>query len=440
MLTAGDRATIAADLELLTDEEVLSLAYDWPLWARPDQLAPDTTLAGRPWRTWVFLGGRGAGKTRAGAEWVRAQALGEGATSQRMGPARRIALVGPTMGHVRSVMIEGISGLMTVHPPHLKPHFEASRDQLVWPNGSVAQIFSSEDAENLRGPQFEIAWCDELTRWKKPDYTWTMLQMALRIGDDPRACITTTPRSTLFLKKLLADPATAITHATTAANAANLAPTFLAQMVERYGGTSIGRQELDGAIVDVHAGGLWRKEWFAQQRLATKPEMTRIVVAVDPPITSLSTSDACGIVVAGLGADKRAYVLADRTIRGREPMIWARAAVAAYHDFAADRIVAEANQGGDLVSTVLKQADANVPVKLVRASRGKWMRAEPVAALYAEGRVAHVGEHVLLEEEMIALGPDGLANGRSPDRLDALVWAITELMLTRTNAPTVRTL
>jgi phage terminase large subunit-like protein len=440
LLAGASRTEIEADLAILSDEEIIALAYDWQLWARSDQLAPETARSGEAWRTWLFLGGRGAGKTRAGAEWVRTMALGEGAAPGAMGPARRIALVGPTINHVRSVMIEGVSGLMAVHPPHLRPHLEVSKDQLVWPNGSVAQFYSAEDPENLRGPQFEIAWCDETSRWRKADYVWTMLQLALRVGVTPQACVTTTPRASAFLKKLVTDPSTVITHAPTAANADNLAPSFLAQMQQRYGGTSIGRQELDGAIVDTHSGGLWRKEWFGQQRLSARPELTRIVVAVDPPITSLSTSDACGIVIAGLGTDKRAYVLADRTIRGREPMIWARAAVAAYHDFAADRIVAEANQGGDLVSTVLRQADANVPVKLVKASRGKWMRAEPVAALYAEGRVAHVGEFVLLEEEMIALGPDGLANGRSPDRLDALVWAITELMLTRTNAPTVRAL
>ena len=440
MLSAENRSEIDADLAVLTDDEILAIAYDWQLWARPDQIAPDTTLAGDPWRTWLFLGGRGAGKTRAGAEWVRNMALGEGATPGHCGPARRIALIGPTIGHVRSVMIEGISGLMSVHTPLLLPHFESSKDQLVWPNGSIAQMYSAEDPENLRGPQFEIAWCDETSRWRRADYVWTMLQLALRIGKNPQACVTTTPRATAFLKKLVADPSTAITHATTSANAANLAPTFIAQMEKRYGGTSIGRQELDGAIVETHSGGLWRREWFNQQRLAGKPELTRIVIAVDPPVTSNAASDACGIVIAGLGVDKRGYVLADRTIRGLEPLIWARAAVAAYHDFAADRIVAEANQGGDLVSTVLRQVDPNVPIKLVRATRGKWLRAEPVAALYAEGRVAHVGEHVLLEEEMLALGADGLANGKSPDRLDALVWAITELMLTRTHAPLIRTL
>ena len=440
MLAAASRSEIEADLAALSADEIMRLHFDWQLWARPDQLPPLATLSGEPWRTWLFLGGRGAGKTRAGAEWVRTQALGEGATPGQMGPARRIALIGPTVGHVRSVMIEGVSGLMAVHSPFLRPHFEASKDQLVWPNGSIAQMYSADDPENLRGPQFEIAWCDETSRWRKPDYAWTMLQLALRVGKNPQACVTTTPRSNPFLKKLVADPSTAITHATTSANADNLAPSFISQMQKRYGGTSIGRQELDGAIVETHSGGLWRKEWFNQQRLGSRPELTRIVVAVDPPVTSHATSDACGIVIAGLGVDKRAYVLADRTIRGLEPLIWARAAVAAYHDFAADRIVAEANQGGDLVSTVLRQVDQNVPIKLVKATRGKWLRAEPVAALYAEGRVAHVGEHVFLEEEMIALGADGLANGKSPDRLDALVWAITELMLTRTIHPTIRTL
>jgi phage terminase large subunit-like protein len=410
--------------------------YDWPIWARPAQLPPATTDSGNAWRTWVFLGGRGAGKTRAGAEWLRARALGlDGAP-----PAMRIALVGPTQGHVRSVMIEGVSGLFAIHPPHECPKLEISRNQLVWPNGAIAQIFAADEPDNLRGPQFDAAWCDELCRWRRPDYAWDMLQLALRIGTQPQAAITTTPRGSRFLRALLADPSTVSTHARTQENAANLAPAFIAEIQRRYAGSLVGKQELDGEIIDTISTGLWRLEWINEGRVTSAPEMQRIVVALDPPITSHSGSDACGIVVAGLGIDGRAYVLSDRTIRGREPTVWAKAAIAAYHDFSADRLVAETNQGGDLVVSVLKQVDHAIPVRKVLATRGKWMRAEPVAALYAEGRVVHVGTHGDLEQQLIAFGADGLPGGRSPDRLDALVWAITDLLLTTHTTPNVRPL
>jgi phage terminase large subunit-like protein len=420
----------AADLE--------RLAYDWQLWAHDSQLPPAVALSNEAWRTWLFLGGRGAGKTRAGAEWVRAQALGLEPFATT--PARRIALVGPTQAHVRAVMIEGISGLLAIHPAAERPLFHAGKGELVWPNGAIAQIYSAEDGESLRGPQFEIAWCDELCRWRRPVHTWDMLQLALRLGDNPRAAITTTPKNLALLKRLIADPSTVTTHATTADNGANLAATFVAAMTRRYGGTALGLQELDGQIVDEPAGSLWRRTWIEQGRAARAPELKRVVVAVDPPVTATAQSDSCGIVVAGLGVDNRAYVLDDRTIKGREPIVWARAAIAAYRDFHADRIVAEGNQGGDLVTSVLRQVDPSVPVKIVRASRGKFARAEPVAALYAEGRVVHVGEHNLLEAQLFSFGPDGLPGERSPDRLDALVWAITELLITVPREPTVRTL
>jgi phage terminase large subunit-like protein len=269
-----------------------------------------------------------------------------------------------------------------------------------------------------------------------------MLQLALRLGDTPQAVITTTPRASQQLKKLMQDPSTVITHDTTAANAANLSPHFLAEVTRRYGGTALGAQELEGQVIEQFTGGLWRRSWIDDARVAQAPELARIVVAVDPPVTSNATSDACGIVVAGLGVDGRGYVLADRTIKGREPQVWARAAIAASNDFHADRIVAEVNQGGDLVVQVLLSVDPSASVKKVRASRGKWARAEPISALYAEGRVAHVGEFPALENQLVAY--DGTAasvlQGKSPDRLDALVWALTELMLTSRSNPLVRSL
>ncbi len=267
-----------------------------------------------------------------------------------------------------------------------------------------------------------------------------MLQFGLRLGTSPSIAVTTTPRPLPLLKSIMSDPATAVTRAATSANAAHLAPAFIAEMERRYAGTALGRQELLGEIVDDQSGSLWRRDWIESRRVAECPELRSIVVAVDPPVTATANSDACGIIIAGLGADGRAYVAEDRTLQGREPQVWARAAVRAYHDFMADRVVAETNQGGDLVVAILRQIDEAVAVRTVRATRGKWLRAEPVAALYAEGRIAHVGVHAALEEQMLAFGADGLARGRSPDRVDALVWAITDLMIDRPAAPAIRQL
>ncbi len=418
-----------------SDAELEAVHADWQLWARDDQLPP--LLEDDGWRSWLVLGGRGAGKTRAGAEWVRAMALGETyATDQ---PARRIALVAETQHDARSVMVEGISGLMSVHAADDRPTFEPSKGQLTWPNGSIAQLFSGDDPDGLRGPQFDAAWCDELAKWRRGDATFDMLQFALRLGSRPRQLITTTPRNCPLLTRIMADPMTITTRSATAANAANLAPSFLAEMQRRYAGTALGRQELDGEIITEIAGALWRQDWIERMRVEQAPDLVRIVVALDPPVTSTKSSDACGIVVAGLGEDGRGYVLADRTIQGHQPHVWARATIAAYRDFNADRIVAEANQGGDMVVSVLRQVDDTVPIVKVHATRGKWLRAEPVAALYAEGRVAHVGRLPQLEEQMCSFGGGGFA-GRSPDRLDALVWALTALMLDTKARPRVRML
>lgn len=427
-----------AALDELTAEEVAFLTRDWQVWARDDQLPPEGFGHGGAWRVWLILGGRGAGKTRSGAEWVRAKALGIAPVGAE--PARRIALVGETMADVRRVMIEGASGILSVHADDERPEIEVSKGQLVWPNGAVAQMFSAEAADGLRGPQFDAAWCDELAKWREPENAWDMLQFALRLGDRPQVCLTTTPRPIPLLRAILDDAGTVVTRARTHDNATNLAPHFVAEMTRRYAGTALGRQELDGELIDETAGSLWRRDWIEAGRVAGAPELERIVVAVDPPVTATAASDACGIVVAGKGSDGRAYVLADHSLQGREPMVWAKAAIEAYRTHLADRVVAETNQGGDLVVAVLKQIDAHVPVRQVRATRGKWVRAEPVAALYAEGRVAHAGRFDLLEDQMCALGVDGLARGRSPDRLDALVWALTDLMLDAEARPAIRTL
>jgi predicted phage terminase large subunit-like protein len=436
-LSASARSGSKAPRSLneLSDDDIRRIYFDWRFWARDDQLPPGHAI---DWRVWLVLGGRGAGKTRAGAEWVRAMALGlwDG-MDQR---PRRLALIGETHADVRRVMIEGSSGLLAVHPDGERPLYEATNGRLVWPNGSVAHVFSAESPDSLRGPQFEFAWCDEIAKWKEPDAVWDMLQFALRLGQAPRICVTTTPRPLPFLKALIADTATLTARAATMDNAAHLAPGFVEEMERRYRGTVLGRQELMGEIVEDEAGLLWRRDWIEAHRVGAAPPLQRVVVAVDPPVTATATSDACGIVVAGVAEDGRAYVLEDRSLQGREPHVWARAAVAAYHDHQADHIVAETNQGGDLVVAILKQMDEAVPVRKVTATRGKWLRAEPVAALYAEGRVAHAGRFERLEDQMLAFTGDGRVNGKSPDRLDALVWALTDLKLSPMIRPGIRTL
>jgi len=432
------REELVSALSGLSIDDLRLLAWDWEVWARDDQLAPECDLQGRPWRTWLILGGRGSGKTRAGAEWVRAEAerLAQSSSSN----SGRIALVGETLDQVRSVMVEGVSGLLAVHPPHLRPKFELSKRQIIWPSGVVAQLFSAEDPESLRGPQFAAAWLDEIAKWRYAEQAWDMLQFGLRLGAMPRQVVTTTPRPVPILRRIMNDDSTVTTRVRTSDNAANLAPAFLAEMQRRYGGTLLGRQELDGELIENMSGALWRREWIEQHRIEKAPTMQRIVVAVDPPVTATQDSDACGICVAGMGEDGRAYVLSDRTLQGREPQIWAKAVVAAYRDFAADRIVAEVNQGGDLVQSIIRQIDPAVPIRMVRATRGKWLRAEPVAALYAEGRVVHVGQHSQLEAQMLTFGVDGSSSSKSPDRLDALVWALTDLVLDAPPRPVVRML
>lgn len=416
--------------------ELQWIVHDWLLYARDDQLPPNWKTQDADWRVWLILGGRGAGKTRAGAEWIRAKALGHPPFTKAA--AKRIALIGETLNDVRRVMIEGISGLLAIHPEGERPKFEPSKGQVVWPNGAIAQVFSAENAESLRGPQFEAAWCDETAKWRNASATWDMLQFGLRLGETPQVVVTTTPRAIPLLKRIMEDEATVITRATTQANARNLAATFVDEIERRYAGTALGRQELLGELLDDESGSLWRRDWIEQTRVRAAPELRTIVVAVDPPVTATERSDACGIVVAARGVDGRGYVLADRTVQGRDPDTWARAAIAACRDYEADRIVAEVNQGGDMVESILRQIDPRLIVRTVRATRGKWLRAEPIASLYAQGRIVHVGGFDDLEDQMSVFGVDGKSDGRSPDRLDALVWAMTDLMLSPPASPTVR--
>jgi phage terminase large subunit-like protein len=426
---------VDATLADLAPEQIAKLLNDWDIWARDDQLPPRAS-SDTPWRTWLFLGGRGAGKTRAGAEWVRRELTRRQRTG---GKPIRIALIGETIGDVHRLMVEGDSGLLAVCAHDRPPEYLRSKNRLLWPCGSVAEFFSAERPEGLRGPQFHVAWCDELVKWRHADETWDMLQFGLRLGIAPQAVVTTTPKPLPLLKALLADPATVVTRAATRANRAYLASGFMDEIERRYAGTVLGRQELEGELLTEYEGALWRADWIESQRTNAPAELGRCVVAVDPPVTAHAKSDACGIVVAGRGlSDNRGYVLADRTVQGRSPDAWAREVAAAFTEFEADSVVVEVNQGGDLVEQVLRQSAAGLPIKKVRATRGKWLRAEPVAALYAEGRISHVGVFEALEQQMLTFGTRGLRGGVSPDRLDALVWAMTDLMLEPQPRPSIK--
>lgn len=404
-----------------------ALPFLFEFWAMPHQLPPEGT-----WHSWVVLGGRGAGKTRAGAEWVRAQV--EGAMPLDPGRARRVALVGETFDQVRDVMVFGESGILACSPPDRRPRWKAGEAKLIWPNGAEAKAYSAHDPDGLRGPQFDAAWVDELAKWRKAQSTWDMLQFALRLGDDPRVCVTTTPRNVEVLTELLAAPSTVVSHAPTEANRANLAASFLAEVERRFAGTRLGRQELDGVVLADIEGALWSAQMLAMAQVDEPPALDRIVVALDPAVSSGASADACGIVVAGVvmkGAPQswRAYVLADETVQGVGSTGWARAAIDAMARHGADRLVAEVNQGGQLVEEVVRQLDPVVPYKSLHATRGKVARAEPVAALYEQGRVHHLRGLGELEDQMAQMTIRGFEGKGSPDRVDALVWALHELMI-----------
>ncbi|MFS4580037.1 DNA-packaging protein [Phaeobacter sp. C3_T13_0] len=414
-------------LDQLSDHDLCALPYLFGLWALPHQVPPSGD-----WRSWVILGGRGAGKTRAGAEWVRN--LVEGATPLSAGRACRIALLGETYDQVRDVMVNGDSGILACTPPDRRPTWKSSERRLTWPNGATAQAFSAHDPEGLRGPQFDAAWADELAKWKRGQDSWDMLQFALRLGQDPRVCVTTTPRNVAVLRNLLASPSTVQTHAATEANRANLAASFLQEVRSRYAGSRLGRQELDGILLQDVDGALWTNAGLVAAQIAKAPTLDRVVVAVDPAVSAGKQSDACGIVVVGATLsgppqDWCAYVLADRTLQGVGPLTWAQAVIDARERSGADRVVAEVNQGGALVESLLRQIDPLVPFKALHASRGKGARAEPVAALYEQGRVRHLPGLGALEDQLCQMTPRGYLGQGSPDRLDALVWAIHELIL-----------
>ena len=419
----------------------MALPYLFEFWAMEHQLPPESD-----WRTWVIMGGRGAGKTRAGSEWVRAEV--EGAMPLDAGRSRRVALVGETIEQVREVMIFGDSGILGCSPPDRRPEWQATRKRLVWPNGAIAQVFSAHEPESLRGPQFDAAWVDELAKWKKAEDAWDMLQFGLRLGQCPRQVVTTTPRNLGVLKRILANPSTVVTHAGTEANRAFLADSFLQEVRSRYAGTRLGRQELDGVLLEDAEGAMWTLAGLEACRIEDVPELSRIVVAVDPPVTGHAGSDECGILVVGAiteGAPQewRAVVLEDASVAASSPTAWAQAAIDAMQRHGAERLVAEVNQGGDLVETVLRQIDPLMPYRAVRASRGKTARAEPVAALYEQKRVRHVRGLGALEDQMCRMTARGFEGKGSPDRVDALVWALQDLMIgpaAHWRRPQIRTL
>ena len=382
----------------------------WDVWGRPEQQAPPGS-----WRTWLILAGRGWGKSRTGAEWVRAMAT--------QGRAERIALVARTAADVRDVLVEGESGLLAIHRADERPTWEPSRRRLTWPNGVIATTYSADEPDQLRGPQHALAWVDEIAAWRYPD-AWDQLQLGLRIGDDPRVVVTTTPRPTPLVRALAASPSTVVTRGRTADNARNLAPGTVEALRARYEGTRLGRQELDGEILDDTPGALWTRAMIEAGQARNSPELRRVIVALDPSVAADGGGDECGIVVAGIDLDARVWVLRDAS-GNLSPSEWSRRAVALADEYEADAIVAEVNQGGALVEQTLRAAGARTRVRSVHAARGKRARAEPVAALYEQGRVRHLPGLQRLEDELCTWA--SATGDPSPNRLDALVWACFDL-------------
>ena len=434
LLAIKDDEERFAELAKLTPIERSEMRFHWKLWARRSQLAPEGD-----WHCWLVSAGRGFGKTRAGAEWVRDEA--------RRHPDMRIALVGASLAEARSVMVEGESGLLAVCPPENMPVFEPSLRRVCWPNGAQATLYSAGEPESLRGPQHHIAWCDEIAKWdnasERAMRAWDNLMMGLRLGETPRVVATTTPRPVPLIRRLCAEEDTGqliLTRGSSYENGPNLPERFIKTMRRKYGSTALGRQELDGVLLEDVEGALWSRSMLEACREEVPVEaMTRIVIGVDPPVSA--KGDECGIVVCGVSESGAACVLADCSLARPSPERWARKVAETAAAWNADRVVAEANQGGAMVGSVLRAADVSLPVKLVHASRGKVARAEPVAALYEAGRVRHAGMFAKLEDQLCGLMAGGgyEGPGRSPDRADALVWALTELMLGKAARPRIRT-
>jgi phage terminase large subunit-like protein len=414
-------------LQGLTDDEALANLYDWRFWARAKQIAPINP----GWFIWLLLAGRGFGKTRTGAEYIRAR-VEDGYTG-------RIHFIGPTTSDVRHVMVEGPSGILEISPPDNRPVYEPSNRRLIWPNGAKGALFSAEEPKRLRGPQCGLLWADEVASWRFDD-AWNLAMFGLRIRsvskgggfEEPKAVVTTTPRPTDLIKKLLVTDGCVYTKGTTYENRDNLAPSFYNTIIKQYEGTRLGRQELLAEILVDTPGALWNLETIDDSRISYKEfediELVRIAVAIDPAVSSKKTSNETGIVAAGVDANGEGYILADRS-GIYTPLEWAREAIKLFANLKADRIIAEKNQGGALVEANLRTVSPNIPYVGVHASRGKRARAEPVSALYEQGRVHHVGSFGKLEDQLTVW--DASDGSDSPDRLDALVWVLTYLMLWR---------
>lgn len=413
-------------------DEKDELHYHWGLWARSEQLPPPGD-----WQCWLICAGRGFGKTRTGAEWIRVIARSE--------PNARIALVGASIHEARAIMVEGESGILACTPDPWRPNFEPSLKRLSWPGGAQAFLYSASEPESLRGPQHSHAWCDEIAKWDnaadRAMRAWDNMLMGLRLGERPRVLATTTPRAVPLVRRLIEEEASGkitVTRGSTYANAANLPERFVEAMRDQFGGTALGRQELDGHLLADIEGALWNRALLEQCRESfSLDRLERVVVAVDPPASA--TGDECGIVVAGITEEGIGKVVADASLARPSPERWARGVASVAQAWKADRVVAEANQGGSMVASVLRAADCQMPIRLVHATRGKVARAEPVAALYEAGRVRHVGQFARLEDQLcgVMVGGTYEGPGRSPDRADALVWALTELMLGRRGDPRV---
>jgi phage terminase large subunit-like protein len=430
----------------MTPLDLLALDAWFEMWAHNNQLPPN----GDAWRVWLMMAGRGFGKTRAGAEWIH------GLASARAG--MRIALVGATIAEARSIMVEGVSGLLSVaHNHRQRLNWEPSLGRLTWPNGSSAQLFSGDSADGLRGPEHDVAWCDELAKWREPEESWMNLQFGLRRGRQPRVLVTTTPRPMELLKRIGEDPLTITTRGRTSDNI-NLDQKVIDILTATYGGTRIGRQELDGELIADVQGALWTRGMIEGARVtpltlpslrdgslplpqAGEGQLDRIVVGVDPPAGASEGSDACGIVVAGSRGDDL-YVLEDSSVQGLSPEGWSNRVAAAAARWNAAQVVAEANNGGAMVESVLKAADLRLKVRLVHASKGKCARAEPIALKFERGKAWFAGRFPELEAELCGMiaGGEYEGPGRSPDRADAMVWAMTVLSETRSGVPRVRRL
>ncbi len=406
-----------------TEKDKDVLEYLWPFWARPKQLPPEWA-----WRIWLLLAGRGFGKTRCITEWARDRA-------HRL-PGSRGAMVARTAADVRDVLVEGESGILAVSPKWFMPRYEPSKRRLTWPNGSTATLYSADQPDLLRGPQHHWAICDEMAAWCYIDDTWANLMLGLRLGNNPQCAVATTPRPIPTLRKLLVDPTVAVTRGSTYENRSNLALAFFTEIIQRYEGSRLGRQELNAELLENTPGALWTRDTLESTRVKVAPDLARIVVAIDPAMTANEESSETGIIVAGVDENKHGYVLDDVTLRA-SPAKWAEAAVLAFDKWNADRIVAEVNAGGDMIEYTVKMAarhlhsegkrpTPHIPFKQVRASRGKHTRAEPVSTLYEQGRCHHVGMFAELEDQMCTWVP----GESSPDRMDAGVWAFTDLLLT----------